>query len=167
MPITVDNCASPKLGKTRLLATCRVHELAEGQRGTVDRGPGQRGRRPPTTAPAPPRGTHGAHRARLTELKRYGQPRPGRRISIYANPAYVWIVVAGIALDTADYGGPAVPAGSGPRWRAAPLATSTTATLTVYRAASGAAVRRRRARPFRSLLTSQRSPLWHSTRVPF
>jgi hypothetical protein len=53
-----------------------------------------------------------------TELEDYGQPGPGRWITIYANSAHAWIVVAGIALDTADYGGQPVPAGSGPRWRA-------------------------------------------------
>ncbi|MBV8991973.1 MAG: hypothetical protein JO372_25735, partial [Solirubrobacterales bacterium] len=25
--------------------------------------------------------------------------------------------IAGLAFDTADYGGPNIPAGSGPRWR--------------------------------------------------
>ena len=57
-----------------------------------------------------------------TELESYGQPGPGRWITVYANSAHAWIVVAGIALDTADYGGAPIPAGSGPRWRAEPLA---------------------------------------------
>jgi 3D (Asp-Asp-Asp) domain-containing protein len=57
-----------------------------------------------------------------TGLEAYGVPGPGRWITIYANPAHTWIVVAGIAFDTASYGGPAVPAGSGPRWRANPVA---------------------------------------------
>lgn len=57
-----------------------------------------------------------------TELESYGQPGPGRWITVYANSAHAWIVIAGIALDTADYGGAPVPAGSGPRWRAGPLA---------------------------------------------
>jgi 3D (Asp-Asp-Asp) domain-containing protein len=57
-----------------------------------------------------------------TGLESYGLPGPGRWITIYANPAHTWIVAAGIALDTANYGGPAVPAGSGPRWRSQPLA---------------------------------------------
>jgi 3D (Asp-Asp-Asp) domain-containing protein len=52
------------------------------------------------------------------ELESYGLAGPGRWITVYANSAHAWIVVAGIALDTAEYGGPAVPAGSGPRWRA-------------------------------------------------
>lgn len=57
-----------------------------------------------------------------TQLESYGLPGPGRWITLYANSAHVWIVVAGIALDTAEYGGAPVPAGSGPRWRADPLA---------------------------------------------
>jgi hypothetical protein len=57
-----------------------------------------------------------------TGLESYGLPGPGRWMTIYANPTHTWIVVAGIAFDTADYGGPAVPAGSGPRWRANPVA---------------------------------------------
>jgi 3D (Asp-Asp-Asp) domain-containing protein len=57
-----------------------------------------------------------------TDLENYGLPGPGRWITIYANPAHTWIVVAGIAFDTANYGGPAIPAGSGPRWRKEPLA---------------------------------------------
>jgi 3D (Asp-Asp-Asp) domain-containing protein len=57
-----------------------------------------------------------------TGLESYGRPGPGRWITIYANPAHAWIVVAGIAFDTANYGGPAVPGGSGPRWRSQPLA---------------------------------------------
>jgi 3D (Asp-Asp-Asp) domain-containing protein len=57
-----------------------------------------------------------------TGLESYGLPGPGRWITIYANPAHTWIVVAGIALDTASYGGPSVPTGSGPRWRKEPLA---------------------------------------------
>ena len=59
---------------------------------------------------------------RRRELEDYGLPGAGRWITIYANSAHAWIVVAGIALDTADYGGPPVPAGSGPRWRADPIA---------------------------------------------
>jgi 3D (Asp-Asp-Asp) domain-containing protein len=57
-----------------------------------------------------------------TGLESYGQPGPGRWITIYANSAHAWIVIAGIALDTAGYGGPPIPNGSGPRWRSEPLA---------------------------------------------
>ena len=52
-----------------------------------------------------------------TGLESFGLPGPGRWITVYADSAHAWIVVAGVALDTADYGGPGVPAGSGPRWR--------------------------------------------------
>jgi len=54
-------------------------------------------------------------------LMSYGQPGPGRWISIYSDPSHAFIVVAGIAFDTADYGGPNIPAGTGPRWRSNPL----------------------------------------------
>jgi 3D (Asp-Asp-Asp) domain-containing protein len=57
-----------------------------------------------------------------TGLESYGLPGPGRWITVYANPSHTWIVVAGIAFDTTDYGGPPVPVGSGPRWRSEPLA---------------------------------------------
>lgn len=57
-----------------------------------------------------------------TGLESYGLAGPGQWITVYANSAHAWIVVAGIAFDTADYGGPPIPAGSGPRWRAEPLA---------------------------------------------
>ena len=57
-----------------------------------------------------------------TGLESYGQPGPGRWITIYANPSHAWIAIAGIALDTSDYGGPPIPAGTGPRWRREPLA---------------------------------------------
>lgn len=53
-------------------------------------------------------------------LEGYGQPGPGRWITVYANSSHTWIVVAGLAFDTADYGGPDLPAGSGPRWRQNP-----------------------------------------------
>jgi 3D (Asp-Asp-Asp) domain-containing protein len=56
------------------------------------------------------------------QLETYGDPGPGRWITLYANSDHVWIVVAGIAFDTAEFGGLPVPAGSGPRWRADPLA---------------------------------------------
>jgi hypothetical protein len=57
-----------------------------------------------------------------TGLETYGLAGAGQWITVYANSAHAWIVVAGIAFDTADYGGPPIPAGSGPRWRAEPLA---------------------------------------------
>jgi peptidoglycan hydrolase-like protein with peptidoglycan-binding domain len=54
------------------------------------------------------------------ELESYGSPGPGRWITIYANSGHTWVVVAGLAFDTADFGGPDIPSGSGPRWRANP-----------------------------------------------
>jgi 3D (Asp-Asp-Asp) domain-containing protein len=67
-------------------------------------------------------GMLGASALDSTGLESYGLPGPGRWITIYANPTHAWIVVAGIGFDTAEYGGPAVPAGSGPRWRSDPVA---------------------------------------------
>ena len=55
-----------------------------------------------------------------TELESYGSPGRGQWVTIYADPGHTWIVVAGIAFDTADFGGPNVPSGSGPRWRSNP-----------------------------------------------
>jgi hypothetical protein len=72
-----------------------------------------------------------------TGLESYGLPGRGRWITIYANPAHVWIVVAGIAFDTADYGGPPIPAGSGPRWRSEPLANLTDGTTYIVRHPNG------------------------------
>lgn len=68
-----------------------------------------------------------------TGLESYGLPGPGRWITVYANSAHAWIVVAGIALDTAGYGGPSIPAGSGPRWRSEPLANLSDGTSYVAR----------------------------------
>jgi 3D (Asp-Asp-Asp) domain-containing protein len=72
-----------------------------------------------------------------TELESYGQPGPGRWITVYANSAHAWIVIAGLALDTADYGGPSIPAGTGPRWRAEPLANLGDGTTYVARHPTG------------------------------
>jgi hypothetical protein len=64
----------------------------------------------------------GPYAGNSTLLEGYGLPGPGRWISIYANTEHAFIVIAGLAFDTADYGGPNIPPGSGPRWRANPLA---------------------------------------------
>ena len=53
-------------------------------------------------------------------LESWGQPGPGRWITVYANSTHAWVVVAGLAFDTSNYGGPNIPAGSGPRWRQNP-----------------------------------------------
>jgi peptidoglycan hydrolase-like protein with peptidoglycan-binding domain len=50
-----------------------------------------------------------------TELESYGAAGPGKWVTIYANSNHTWIVIAGIAFDTAHYG-PTTPGGSGPRW---------------------------------------------------
>jgi peptidoglycan hydrolase-like protein with peptidoglycan-binding domain len=57
-----------------------------------------------------------------TGLESFGSPGPGRWITIYADAAHTWVVVAGIAFDTADFGGPNIPSGTGPRWRSNPTA---------------------------------------------
>ena len=51
------------------------------------------------------------------EFEGYGLPGPGRWISVYADSQHVFAAIAGLAFDTADFGGPNIPAGSGPRWR--------------------------------------------------
>jgi peptidoglycan hydrolase-like protein with peptidoglycan-binding domain len=50
-----------------------------------------------------------------TGLESYGSAGPGRWITIYADPSHTWIVVAGLAFNTAHYAA-ATPKGSGPRW---------------------------------------------------
>lgn len=55
------------------------------------------------------------------QFEGYGDPGPGRWISVYADSQHVFAVIAGIAFDTADFGGPNIPAGTGPRWRSNPL----------------------------------------------
>ena len=54
------------------------------------------------------------------DLENYGQSGPGHWITIYADSSHAFVVVAGRAFDTADYGGPNIPGGSGPRWRTDP-----------------------------------------------
>jgi peptidoglycan hydrolase-like protein with peptidoglycan-binding domain len=56
-----------------------------------------------------------------SQLESYGAPGPGRWVTIYSDPAHAFIVIGGRAFDTADYGGPNIPAGDGPRWRSNPL----------------------------------------------
>jgi peptidoglycan hydrolase-like protein with peptidoglycan-binding domain len=54
-------------------------------------------------------------------LESYGAAGPGRWVSIYSDPSHAFIVIGGRAFDTADYGGPNIPSGTGPRWRSNPL----------------------------------------------
>jgi hypothetical protein len=66
-------------------------------------------------------GLHDVNAQVSGDLENWGDPGPGKWISIYANSEHVFTVIAGRAFDTADYGGPNIPAGSGPRWRSTPL----------------------------------------------
>jgi len=66
-------------------------------------------------------GLHSAWPDDSGTLESWGLPGPGTWITVYANSKHTWIVIAGLAFDTADYGGPNIPAGSGPRWRQDPL----------------------------------------------
>ena len=67
---------------------------------------------------------HGAHLLSVpedsTQLESYGAPGKGRWITIYADASHTFLVVNGRAFDTANYGGPNRPAGTGPRWRSNP-----------------------------------------------
>jgi peptidoglycan hydrolase-like protein with peptidoglycan-binding domain len=54
------------------------------------------------------------------DLESYGSPGPGKWITVYADSSHAFVVIGGRAFDTADYGGPNVPSGSGPRWRSNP-----------------------------------------------
>ena len=56
-----------------------------------------------------------------SDLESYGVAGPGQWVTIYADPSHAFIVIAGRAFDTANYGGPNIPSGSGPRWRSNPL----------------------------------------------
>ena len=51
------------------------------------------------------------------QFEGYGLPGAGRWITVYADSQHVFAAIAGLAFDTADFGGPDIPAGSGPRWR--------------------------------------------------
>jgi 3D (Asp-Asp-Asp) domain-containing protein len=53
-----------------------------------------------------------------TGLESYGDPGPGKWITVYANSGHAFIAVAGIVMDTAWYA-PVTPRtpGSGPRWQ--------------------------------------------------
>jgi peptidoglycan hydrolase-like protein with peptidoglycan-binding domain len=55
-----------------------------------------------------------------TGLETYGQPGKGSWVTVYSDPSHAFLVVDGRAFDTADYGGPNIPSGSGPRWRLNP-----------------------------------------------
>jgi Transglycosylase SLT domain len=58
-----------------------------------------------------------------TLLETYGDPGPGRWITVYASANHAFIQIAGIVLDTAHWT-PTTPAGSGPRWQPASILPS-------------------------------------------
>ena len=53
-------------------------------------------------------------------LESFGAAGPGRWVTVYADAGHAFVDIAGIAFDTANYGGPNIPSGSGPRWRTDP-----------------------------------------------
>lgn len=55
-----------------------------------------------------------------TGLESFGSSGPGQWVTVYADPSHTWVVIAGIAFDTANFGGPNIPSGNGPRWRTDP-----------------------------------------------
>jgi hypothetical protein len=56
-------------------------------------------------------------------LESYGNPGPGRWITVYASAGHAYIQVAGIVLDTAHWTS-TTPSGSGPRWQPASILPS-------------------------------------------
>jgi peptidoglycan hydrolase-like protein with peptidoglycan-binding domain len=58
-----------------------------------------------------------------SQLESYGAAGPGKWITVYADSGHAFIVIAGLAFDTAHYG-PITPAGNGPRWLTAAKATA-------------------------------------------
>jgi peptidoglycan hydrolase-like protein with peptidoglycan-binding domain len=58
-----------------------------------------------------------------TGLESYGEAGPGNWITVYADAGHAFIVIAGLAFDTAHFG-PTTPSGSGPRWLTASNATA-------------------------------------------
>jgi peptidoglycan hydrolase-like protein with peptidoglycan-binding domain len=50
-----------------------------------------------------------------SQMETYGQAGPGKWITVYANAGHAFVIIAGLAFDTAHYG-PTFPSGTGPRW---------------------------------------------------
>jgi peptidoglycan hydrolase-like protein with peptidoglycan-binding domain len=48
-------------------------------------------------------------------LESFGLSGPGKWITVYSDPEHAFVVIAGLAFDTAHYGA-TFPSGSGPRW---------------------------------------------------
>lgn len=51
-----------------------------------------------------------------TGLSTWGEPGPGRWISVYANAGHAWVLIAGLAFDTSG--------GNGPRWHSPPASST-------------------------------------------
>jgi cell wall-associated NlpC family hydrolase len=64
-------------------------------------------------------GVFGAYAKDSTELESYGEPGPGRYITVYANSGHAFMYVAGLRFDTSFHGTDEGPneGKSGPRWR--------------------------------------------------
>jgi hypothetical protein len=68
-------------------------------------------------------GVLGANAMDSTELESYGQPGPGRYVTIYANAGHTFMYVAGLRLDTVEdaaYDSGPNSGKPGPRWRVWP-----------------------------------------------
>ena len=50
----------------------------------------------------------------------WGEPGPGRWITLYTNPGHVYMVVAGLRFDTGNHDATTTPRGTGPRWSSIP-----------------------------------------------
>ena len=50
-----------------------------------------------------------------SDLESFGLGGPGQWITVYSDPEHAFVVIAGLAFDTAHFG-PTFPGGSGPRW---------------------------------------------------
>jgi peptidoglycan hydrolase CwlO-like protein len=51
-----------------------------------------------------------------TGLSTWGEPGPGKWITVYANASHAWMVIAGLAFDTSG--------GAGPRWHPSPVSST-------------------------------------------
>jgi cell wall-associated NlpC family hydrolase len=51
-----------------------------------------------------------------TGLSTWGEPGPGRWITVYANAGHAWAIIAGLAFDTSG--------GAGPRWHPSPVSST-------------------------------------------
>jgi len=51
-----------------------------------------------------------------TGLSTWGEPGPGRWITVYANAGHTWVTIAGLAFDTSG--------GAGPRWHPSPASST-------------------------------------------